>query len=166
MEIEEVEHEEDERVGVAGVAHVLDGEAAAVAALRGQSLIDSRRNNAVTRGVITLADQITLEAREAAALAGRPGSGLMIGPDPFNQVRLKRIAELADAVIIDEAHHFRNPGKLGSADEEDGGSRYRRLFKLLDGSVRPKSLFLITATPINNRLTDFRHMVERLTKAA
>jgi putative ABC transport system substrate-binding protein len=29
------------------------------------------------------------------ALAGRPGSGLMIGPDPFNQVRLKRIAELA-----------------------------------------------------------------------
>jgi CRP-like cAMP-binding protein len=48
------------------------GEAAAVAALRGQSLIDSRRNNAVTRGVITLADQIALEAREAAALAGRP----------------------------------------------------------------------------------------------
>lgn len=74
--------------------------------------------------------------------------------------RFKRIAELADAVIIDEAHHFRNPGKLGSAFEEDGGSRYRRLFKLLDGSVRPKSLFLITATPINNRLTDFRHMVE------
>ena len=74
--------------------------------------------------------------------------------------RFKRIAELADAVIIDEAHHFRNPGKLGSADQEDGGSRYRRLFKLLDGSVRPKSLFLITATPINNRLTDFRHMVE------
>jgi superfamily II DNA or RNA helicase len=73
--------------------------------------------------------------------------------------RFKRITELADAVIIDEAHHFRNPGKLG-APNEDGGSRYRRLFKLLDGSVRPKSLFLITATPINNRLTDFRHMVE------
>jgi len=29
------------------------------------------------------------------ALAGRSGSALMIGPDPFNQVRLKRIAELA-----------------------------------------------------------------------
>jgi putative tryptophan/tyrosine transport system substrate-binding protein len=28
-------------------------------------------------------------------LAKRPGSGLMIGPDPFNQVRLKQIAELA-----------------------------------------------------------------------
>jgi putative ABC transport system substrate-binding protein len=29
------------------------------------------------------------------ALASRSGSALMIGPDPFNQVRLKRIAELA-----------------------------------------------------------------------
>jgi putative ABC transport system substrate-binding protein len=28
-------------------------------------------------------------------LAKRPGSGLMIGPDPFNQVRLKQMAELA-----------------------------------------------------------------------
>jgi putative ABC transport system substrate-binding protein len=29
------------------------------------------------------------------ALAKKPGSGLMIGPDPFNQVRLKQIADLA-----------------------------------------------------------------------
>jgi putative ABC transport system substrate-binding protein len=29
------------------------------------------------------------------ALARTPGSGLMIGPDPFNQVRLKQIADLA-----------------------------------------------------------------------
>jgi putative ABC transport system substrate-binding protein len=29
------------------------------------------------------------------ALAQTRGSGLMIGPDPFNQVRLKQIAELA-----------------------------------------------------------------------
>ena len=29
------------------------------------------------------------------ALAKRPGSGLMVGPDPFNQVRLKQIAQLA-----------------------------------------------------------------------
>ena len=28
------------------------------------------------------------------AMAKRPGSGLMIGPDPFNQVRLKQIAQL------------------------------------------------------------------------
>ena len=29
------------------------------------------------------------------ALAERPGSGLMIGPDPFNQVRIAQIAQLA-----------------------------------------------------------------------
>ncbi len=72
--------------------------------------------------------------------------------------RFARIAELADAVIIDEAHHFRNPGWAGVTGKEE--SRYRKLFKLLDGSVRPKSLFLLTATPINNRITDFRHMIE------
>jgi hypothetical protein len=60
-------------------------------------------------------------------------------------------------VIIDEAHHFRNPGRAGTEDKE---SRYRKLFNLLDPEVRPKSLFLFTATPINNRLTDFRHMTE------
>jgi CRP-like cAMP-binding protein len=48
------------------------GDAAAVAALHGQSLIDTRRNNAITRGVTALADQISQAAREASALAGRP----------------------------------------------------------------------------------------------
>jgi superfamily II DNA or RNA helicase len=72
--------------------------------------------------------------------------------------RFERITELADAVIIDEAHHFRNPGRVGETGGQE--SRYRKLFKLLDGSVRPKSLFLLTATPINNRLADFRHMTE------
>jgi superfamily II DNA or RNA helicase len=73
--------------------------------------------------------------------------------------RFKRIAELADAVIIDEAHHFRNPGRAGLS-ENGAESRYRKLLRLLDPSVRPKSLFLLTATPINNRLIDFRHMIE------
>jgi superfamily II DNA or RNA helicase len=73
--------------------------------------------------------------------------------------RFARITELADAVVIDEAHHFRNPGRAGLL-AEDKESRYRKLFNLLDPEIRPKSLFLFTATPINNRLTDFRHMVE------
>jgi pilus assembly protein CpaE len=47
------------------------GDAPATAALRGQSLIDTRRNNLVTRGVARLAEQIGKQAREAAALAGR-----------------------------------------------------------------------------------------------
>jgi superfamily II DNA or RNA helicase len=72
--------------------------------------------------------------------------------------RFERITELADVVIIDEAHHFRNPGRAGETGKAE--SRYRKLFKLLDSSVRPKSVFLLTATPINNRLTDFRHMIE------
>jgi len=77
--------------------------------------------------------------------------------------RFERITELADAVIIDEAHHFRNPGRAGETGKEE--SRYRKLFQLLDGSVRPKSLFLLTATPINNRITDFRHMIELFSRS-
>ena len=32
--------------------------------------------------------------------------------------RFQRIAELADVVVIDEAHHFRNPGRWGAPDKE------------------------------------------------
>jgi hypothetical protein len=68
--------------------------------------------------------------------------------------RLERIKEMADAVVIDEAHHFRNPGVKG---EESGRiTRYRRLYDIAEG----KSLFLLTATPINNRLLDLQHMIE------
>jgi len=77
--------------------------------------------------------------------------------------RFQRIAELADAVVIDEAHHFRNPGRQGQGE---GGepSRYHRLYQLLDNAERPKTVFLLTATPINNRLSDFRHMAELFTR--
>ena len=74
--------------------------------------------------------------------------------------RFRRIAELADVVVIDEAHHFRNPGRHGDDQDDDDRSRYYRLYDLLDSSVRPKTLFMLTATPINNRLSDFRHMTE------
>ncbi|MYA76765.1 MAG: helicase [Gemmatimonadetes bacterium] len=77
--------------------------------------------------------------------------------------RFKRIAELADVVIIDEAHHFRNPGTRGSENCREP-SRYYRLYDLLDNSVRQKTLFMLTATPINNRLSDFRHMAELFTR--
>ena len=77
--------------------------------------------------------------------------------------RFQRIAELADVVIIDEAHHFRNPGTRGN-DNGKEPSRYYRLYELLDGVVRPKTVFMLTATPINNRLSDFRHMAELFTR--
>jgi hypothetical protein len=78
--------------------------------------------------------------------------------------RFRRIAELADAVVIDKAHHFRNPGRRGKADKGDDPSRYYELYDLLDNAVRPKTLFMLTATPINNRLSDFRHMAELFTR--
>ena len=78
--------------------------------------------------------------------------------------RFQRIAELADAVVIDEAHHFRNPGRRGDPEEEIEPSRYYRLYDLLDNSLRPKAVYMLTATPINNRLSDFRHMAELFTR--
>ena len=78
--------------------------------------------------------------------------------------RFKRIAELADVVVIDEAHHFRNPGRWGDPDRGIEPSRYYRLFELLDNAERPKTVFMLTATPINNRLSDFRHMTELFTR--
>lgn len=74
--------------------------------------------------------------------------------------RFRRIAELSDVVIIDEAHHFRNPGKKGDEETGEKRSRYWKLRDLLEGSDRPKKLLMLTATPINNRLTDLRHMIE------
>jgi superfamily II DNA or RNA helicase len=76
--------------------------------------------------------------------------------------RFRRITELADVVLIDEAHHFRNPGTRGDAGDEP--SRYYRLFDLLDPGLRHKTVILLTATPINNRLSDFRHMAELFTR--
>ena len=78
--------------------------------------------------------------------------------------RFQRISELADAVVIDEAHHFRNPGRKGDEEKNIEPSRYYELFKLLDGAVRRKTLYMLTATPINNRLSDFRHMAELFTR--
>ena len=78
--------------------------------------------------------------------------------------RFRRIGELADVVVIDEAHHFRNPGRQGNPDRGIEPSRYYQLFKLLDNAERPKTVFMLTATPINNRLSDFRHMTELFTR--
>ncbi|HLG16054.1 MAG TPA: helicase-related protein [Blastocatellia bacterium] len=74
------------------------------------------------------------------------------------QSRLDRLAELADVIIVDEGHHFRNPGLKG--EPGDRRSRYWRLFDITSG----KKLFLLTATPINNRLIDLQHMIELFTQ--
>lgn len=73
--------------------------------------------------------------------------------------RFRRIAEVADAVVIDEAHHFRNRGPKPTEDDSPN-SRYYELYDLLDPEIRRKAVYMLTATPINNRLTDLRHMIE------
>jgi superfamily II DNA or RNA helicase/HKD family nuclease len=69
--------------------------------------------------------------------------------------RLRRVKELADTIIVDEAHHFRNPGLKGD-DPNNPLSHYWALFNICEG----KDVFLLTATPINNRLLDLQHMIE------
>ena len=67
----------------------------------------------------------------------------------------------ADAVIIDEAHHFRNPGIKGEGVRTP--SRYRMLQNDLQASNRPKEIYFLTATPVNNSIHDFRHVIELFT---
>lgn len=64
---------------------------------------------------------------------------------PGKQGELDSVREKADVIIIDEAHHFRNIG-----------SRYQKMFELAEG----KTLFMLTATPINNSLLDLQRMIE------
>ena len=87
---------------------------------------------------------------------------------------MEEIRNEADVVVIDEAHHFRNPGVQVDVDPGHPGklvsrtgkkpSRYRRLFHMLEGPDGPKRLFLLTATPVNNHISDLRHMMELFTR--
>jgi len=69
--------------------------------------------------------------------------------------QLKQMQEQADVFVIDEAHHFRNTGVRGEEGEERK-SRYWEFFDICEG----KQMFLLTATAVNNRLTDIQHMTE------
>lgn len=68
---------------------------------------------------------------------------------------LESVRERADVIIIDEAHNFRNTGVKGE-DPSARKSRYWRMFDITEG----KKVFLLTATPVNNQLTDLQHMIE------
>ena len=67
--------------------------------------------------------------------------------------RFDRIAELADVIVIDEAHHFRNPGMKEK-------TRYWKLYEMCKG----KTVVFLTATPVNNSLRDLQHMIEIVTR--
>ena len=82
---------------------------------------------------------------------------LMRGPskDQDFPAEFQQIKEQADVILIDEAHHFRNRG-LANAEDGTIRSRYWQLYDILG----KKTLFLLTATPVNNALTDFQHQIE------
>ena len=68
--------------------------------------------------------------------------------------KLQRLQEQADALVVDEAHHFRNPGSKTDT------SRYWQMQRL----ARGKTVYMLTATPINNRLIDLQHLMEHFTQ--
>lgn len=68
--------------------------------------------------------------------------------------KLQRLKEQADVIIVDEAHHFRNP----STKKET--SRYWQM----QGMAKGKQVFMLTATPINNRLIDLQHLIEHFSQ--
>ncbi len=77
--------------------------------------------------------------------------------------RFKRIADIADIIIVDEAHHFRNRGRQGDPETAEKRSRYYKFMDLIHEGNPNKKLFMLTATPINNRLIDLKHMIELFT---
>jgi len=72
---------------------------------------------------------------------------------------LESVKERAHVIIIDEAHHFRNTGTKGK-EGEGPQSRYWKMFDIAEG----KTVFMLTATPVNNRLRDLQHMAELFTR--
>lgn len=65
-------------------------------------------------------------------------------------LEMEQLRDNCDAIVIDEAHHFRN---LSS-------QRNQKLFELTDN----KLVFMLTATPINNSLFDLEHLMQFFTR--
>ena len=66
---------------------------------------------------------------------------------------MDQIANQAEIVIIDEAHHFRNRA----------AKSYRKLFEMMEIGSQ-KQIFMLTATPINNSFLDLQHLIELVTQ--
>lgn len=72
--------------------------------------------------------------------------------------KIDQLAAQADVIIIDEAHNFRNHGAKRTEDNP-WGSRWWRMHEVCKG----KTVFLLTATPINNSFFDLVHQAELFT---
>ncbi|MCD2115010.1 phospholipase D-like domain-containing protein [Rhodococcus rhodochrous] len=71
---------------------------------------------------------------------------------------IEHLTKRADVIIIDEAHNFRNHGRAPT-DDNPWGSRWWRMLEVCKG----KTVFLLTATPINNSFFDLVHQAELFT---
>ena len=69
-----------------------------------------------------------------------------------NENLMRQIAEQAEVIVIDEAHHFRNRTS----------NRYRKFFDMMNTGPE-KQIFMLTATPINNSFLDLQHLIELFT---
>ena len=65
---------------------------------------------------------------------------------------MDQIAQYAEVIVIDEAHHFRSRSS----------NRYRKLFDMMATGPQ-KKMFMLTATPINNSFLDLQHLIELFT---
>jgi hypothetical protein len=88
---------------------------------------------------------------------GVGGLHILTHTDLSSDRHAKKIAALtrrADAIVIDEAHNFRNPGIAGE------GRRRKSRYRVLQELAANKRTFLLTATPVNNSLLDLMHLIE------
>lgn len=66
-----------------------------------------------------------------------------------------------DLVVIDESHNFRNGGKV-TTDENDENPRENRYLQLMNKVIRAgvkTKVFMLSATPVNNRFNDLRNQL-------
>lgn len=63
-----------------------------------------------------------------------------------------------DLIVIDESHNFRN-----RSEKEEGYTRYQRLLEEVIKKNQNTKVLLLSATPVNNSLTDLKNQVSIIT---
>ncbi|MFQ5739884.1 MAG: hypothetical protein ACE5JX_12820 [Acidobacteriota bacterium] len=76
--------------------------------------------------------------------------------------RFRRIAALADVVIIDKAHHFRNPGRRGDPAQGRESSRYYRRLRPLS-THQPWGVFFVKFEPKRLPVVALRRILNQVT---
>lgn len=67
-----------------------------------------------------------------------------------------------DLIVIDESHNFRN-GKFNNNSKDWTSKRYKKLMEDIILKGRKKSVLLLTATPVNNKMEDINNQINIIT---